>query len=65
MIPPLRVDVTSGENGQLNISAWQTFRGNEWSNKGPHYGKGQGELSVEGRSTAQKEFYHKRQSLVL
>ncbi|KAK1057235.1 hypothetical protein LTR33_013692 [Friedmanniomyces endolithicus] len=38
--PPLRVDVTKAADGtqQETVQAWQTFRGNEWSNKGPFYG---------------------------
>ena len=36
--PPLRVDVTKNEAAQETITAWQTFRCNEWINKGPQYG---------------------------
>lgn len=43
--PPLRVDVVSVQSGDgknptgdegraLKISAWETFRGNDWNNKG-------------------------------
>lgn len=32
---PLRVDVTTGAAGRADrVEAWQTFRGNEWDNKG-------------------------------
>lgn len=61
--PPLRIDVTasSSENsGQDNISAWQTFRGNEWSNKGPSYGSGQGELNVQVTTSGMKDYYQPR-----
>lgn len=30
---PLRVDVASGEDGDV-VSVWETFRGNDWDNKG-------------------------------
>lgn len=61
MFPPLRVDVTAEENKEPSISAWQTFRGNEWSNKGPQYGSGQDELIVEVQPIGQKDFYQERQ----
>lgn len=56
--PPLRVDVTKAadENAQT-ISAWQTFRGNEWSNKGPSFGTGRGDLEIQVRPVSQKDFY--------
>lgn len=56
--PPLRVDVTKApaETAQT-ISAWQTFRGNEWSNKGPSYGTGKGDLIIAVNPIAQKDFY--------
>lgn len=59
--PPLRVDVTaSSEEEGEGISAWQTFRGNEWSNKGPGYGSGKGELSVQVTASGQKDYYQLR-----
>ncbi|KAK3696326.1 hypothetical protein LTR37_018062 [Vermiconidia calcicola] len=60
--PSLRVDVasTEGEGSQQSIAAWQTFRGNEWSNKGPQYGAGTDELTVEMRPNGQKDFYQQR-----
>jgi len=59
---PYRVDVghTEGEAAQEVIHVWQTFRGNEWSNKGPYLGSAQGELKVDIRPAAQKEFYQSR-----
>ncbi|KXT15570.1 hypothetical protein AC579_9952 [Pseudocercospora musae] len=59
--PPLRVDVTANpeENAQ-NISAWQTFRGNEWSNKGQSFGEGKDELRIDVRPGARKDFYQQR-----
>lgn len=60
--PPYRVDVghTEGETSQEILHVWQTFRGNEWSNKGPYLGSAQGELNVDIRPAAQKEFYQSR-----
>jgi len=60
--PPYRVDVghTEGEAAQEIVHVWQTFRGNEWSNKGPYLGSAQGELKVDVRPAAQKEFYQTR-----
>ena len=57
--PPLRVDVSKSETGQ-SVEAWQTFRGNEWSNKGPSFGSGTDELSIEVRASGQKEYYQAR-----
>ncbi|KAG5926659.1 hypothetical protein E4U42_003070 [Claviceps africana] len=31
---PLRVDVSRGDDGRHVLRAWDTFRGNEWGNKG-------------------------------
>lgn len=60
--PPYRVDVghTEGEAAQEIVHVWQTFRGNEWSNKGPYLGSAQGELRVDIRPAAQKDFYQSR-----
>jgi len=59
---PLRVDVTkSGEESQQEtVQAWQTFRGNEWSNKGQHYGTGKGELTIHLAPGSSKSFYQVR-----
>lgn len=60
--PPLRVDVgAAGEDeAQQSIGAWQTFRGNEWANKGPQYGSAKGELNIHVRPAAHKDFYQQR-----
>lgn len=57
--PPLRVDVTqAGDDSQeQSIHAWQTFRGNEWSNKGPLFGSGTGELTISVAPSTRKDFY--------
>lgn len=58
MFPPLRVDVTkAADDSAQTISAWQTFRGNEWSNKGPSYGTGKGDLTISVNPAMQKDFY--------
>jgi hypothetical protein len=61
---PYRVDVghTEGEAAQEIVHVWQTFRGNEWSNKGPSLGSGQGELQIDVRPAALKDFYQARSS---
>lgn len=60
--PPFRVDVepAEGGNGEDLVQIWQTFRGNEWSNKGPRYGAGVGYATAEIRPSAKKEFYQAR-----
>lgn len=65
--PPLRLDVAKAEDdiSQDTLTAWQTFRGNEWSNKGPTYGTGRGGLEVQIRSGAQKDFYQARDGFSL
>ena len=57
--------MTSEAGNQQSISAWQTFRGNEWSNKGPQYGTAQDELKIDVRPIGQKDFYQERQSFSL
>jgi hypothetical protein len=59
---PYRVDVghTEGEAAQEVVHVWQTFRGNEWSNKGPSLGSAQGELQIDVRPAALKDFYQAR-----
>lgn len=57
--PPLRVDVGRSGDAQT-IQAWQTFRGNEWDNKGPSYGAGKDELVIEISPSSQKDFYQPR-----
>ncbi|KAK3068085.1 hypothetical protein LTR53_014616 [Teratosphaeriaceae sp. CCFEE 6253] len=60
--PALRVDVSKASDGSLEqtIQAWQTFRGNEWSNKGPQYGSGKGELRIQVQPSHQKDYYQSR-----
>jgi len=60
--PPLRVDITKAtdESQPELMQAWQTFRGNEWDNKGPHYGSGKGELQVTIQPSSRKDFYQDR-----
>jgi ER membrane protein complex subunit 7 len=61
--PPVRIDVSkssSGDSTGQTIEAWQTFRGNEWNNKGQQYGSGQGEVTFEVSAVAQKDFYVQR-----
>ena len=63
VFPPLRIDVSGeGEGEGEKVEAWQTFRGNEWSNKGPSYGSttGGGELHVLLSPTGGKEYYQPR-----
>ena len=66
---PLRLDVVrdADENGEgLTVRAWETFRGNEWGNKGEDMvrvvGKGgvQGGKVVEVRCLGWKGFYLER-----
>ncbi|KAH9845275.1 ER membrane protein complex subunit 7 [Teratosphaeria destructans] len=57
---PLRVDVSQGEGEGESIQAWQTYRGNEWGNKGVSYGSGTGELSIDVQAGGKKEFYQDR-----
>lgn len=59
---PLRVDVQQPAQAEelQTIEAWQTFRGNEWSNKGPSYGVGKGGLTVQVKAGAPKDFYQQR-----
>lgn len=59
---PFRVDVEAAEagTGQEIVQVWQTFRGNEWDNKGPRYAAGSGEVTVEINPSGKKEFYQSR-----
>lgn len=58
---PIRIDVNKSADGSAEtISAWQTFRGNEWSNKGSTYGSGQDSLTIDVRPAGLKEFYQTR-----
>jgi len=55
---PLRVDVDGSEEGKIEI--WQTFRGNEWENKGERMGGGVGDVRIEARAAGEKGFYEGR-----
>lgn len=68
---PLRVDVVPGVPGNdesketvtsplLKIRAWETYRGNDWDNKGEALGLEGGALRV--RVIGQKAFYMERSS---
>lgn len=62
--PPLRVDVIPAPTGQsessANITAWQTFRGNEWSHTGPVMGSAQDTLRIALPPIALKDYYTQR-----
>lgn len=60
--PPYRVDVGHTENNtaQEIVHVWQTFRGNDWSNKGPLLGSAQDELRIDVRPAATKDYYQQR-----
>ena len=64
---PLRIDVAD-EAGKEYVKSWQSFRGNEWDNKGEK--RGEGEANVAGGVAkadvyvsvlGSKEYYAKRQ----
>jgi hypothetical protein len=64
---PLRIDVAD-EGGKEYVKSWQSFRGNEWDNKGEK--RGEGEANVAGgvakaevwvNVLGGKEYYAKRQ----
>jgi hypothetical protein len=59
---PYRVDVGHTETNaeQEVVHVWQTFRGNEWNNKGPVIGSGKSELRIDVRPGAAKDFYLQR-----
>lgn len=62
VFPPYRVDVTSSaaDTAGEKVEVWQTFRGNEWNNKGPQLGHAQHALTIEARPAGIKEFYQQR-----
>lgn len=66
---PLRVDVVPVVAGDaagreaaaaLKVQAWETYRGNDWDNKGPAVGSEGGRLEV--RVLGQKAFFMERSS---
>lgn len=65
---PYRVDVTSEQAGADGVAAteekvevWQTFRGNEWDNKGAKLGEGKGDVVVSLAPNGKKDYYQKRE----
>lgn len=59
---PLRIDVT--QEGEVEaVRAWQTFRGNEWDNKGEERaaGKGNKVVDLEVRCLSPKNYYQERE----
>ena len=59
---PLRVDVSA----QGKVAVWQTFRGNEWDNKGERVGGGNGEeVTVEVQVLGPKNYYETRSGCTL
>lgn len=58
---PLRVDITTINAEKQIIDIRQTIKGNEWNNKSPLLGIGEGELRSSIRPTGTKEFYQQRQ----
>jgi hypothetical protein len=67
---PLRVDVaTNASSTALSsekyesstvITAWQTFRGNEWSNKGPELDSARDTLIIRVQPLSGKDYYQQR-----
>jgi len=60
---PLRVDVspsTTAEGTEEIIEVHQTFRGNEWSNKGQKYGSAKEKLVIAIPPTGKRDFYMAR-----
>ncbi|KAF2718551.1 hypothetical protein K431DRAFT_287570 [Polychaeton citri CBS 116435] len=60
--PPLRIDVSAGADGlSEKVEAWQTFRGNDWDNKGQQYGSSDsGTLNIDVRAIGVKDYYQPR-----
>jgi len=69
--PPYRVDVSLSEAGddesqsQELIQVWQTFMGNEWSNKGPSAGEQRGEVTITLPPNGRKDYYQRREGFSL
>ncbi|KAK4167406.1 Cys/Met metabolism PLP-dependent enzyme-domain-containing protein [Cladorrhinum sp. PSN259] len=60
---PLRLDVLRGEegNGRLTVRAWETYRGNDWGNKGEEVTRrGEEEHTVEARVFGWKSYFMER-----
>jgi hypothetical protein len=64
---PLRIDIVANDTapGGEYVTSWQTFRGNEWDNKGEIRGQGHGAdpegVKIEARPTGVKDYYQPRQ----
>jgi hypothetical protein len=68
---PLRIDV-GNEGGKEYVKSWQTFRGNEWDNKGEKRGEGEAKVSggvakadLQVNVLGIKDYYAKRQGCML
>lgn len=61
---PLRIDITLQQDGQQTLQAWDTFRGNEWANKGEEVPvrAGSGGTGVEVKSLGKKIYFVDRPS---
>jgi hypothetical protein len=61
---PLRVDVAVGEKGggkeKVLVQAWETYRGNDWGNKGEIAAKDGGNGVVEVRMLGFKNYFMER-----
>ncbi|KAG5984416.1 hypothetical protein E4U55_004878 [Claviceps digitariae] len=62
---PLRIDITQEDDGQDTVQAWDTFRGNEWGNKGevvPVKRDGGAAHGIEVKSLGKKVYFVDRPS---
>ncbi|KAG6015523.1 hypothetical protein E4U43_005162, partial [Claviceps pusilla] len=64
---PLRIDISTGQDRQDTdtVQAWDTFRGNEWGNKGealPVRASSDGAHSIEVKSLGKKIYFVDRPS---
>ncbi|KAK0732608.1 hypothetical protein B0T21DRAFT_369297, partial [Apiosordaria backusii] len=62
---PLRLDVSppSSPSGNLSIEAWETFRGNDWGNRGEKVSvvnPDTGEIVIVARMAGQKSYFMER-----
>lgn len=61
---PLRVDVGEEEEGkEVQVQAWETYRGNDWDNKGEELGMrrgSDGSVGFEVRSLGRKGYFMER-----
>ena len=68
---PLRIDIVANDTapGGEYVMSWQTFRSNEWDNKGEIRGQGHGAdpegVKIEVRPTGVKDYYQPRQGCKL